>query len=150
MLLPEQDGRKLRRYKRTENSNQGESYKIQDVSWTETILVVKEASLFPEEMGGGKMSFSIQLELDEEPESSSNTRNRTEIRLALGLEEKDIPTFARLLGREVFFQHRQPIEALEREQLADQVRELQEENASLSRKVNYLNDSLHHFVQESR
>lgn len=96
------------------------------------------------------MNFSIRLELAEEPESSSNTRNRTVIQLALGLEEKDIPTFARLLGRKVFFSQQRPVETLEREQLVTQLKEAQEEIASLNRKVTYLNNSLHHYVQESR
>lgn len=122
----------------------------QVVSWTETQMVVSEATLYPENLDGGKMSFSIRLELIAVPESSSNTRNRMVLQLALGLEEKDIPTFARLLGRKVFFGQQQLIETLEREQLVLQLQEAQSLNASLQNKVTYLNNSLHHYVQESR
>ena len=141
----------MRRFKRNENSPTSDSVQVdQEVSWTETQLVVGEASLYHEIPVEGKMNFSIRLELAEDPESSSNTRNRTEIQLALGLEEKDISTFARLLGRKVFFSQQRPIETLEREQLVVQLKEAQEEIASLTRKVTYLNNSLHHYVQESR
>lgn len=122
----------------------------QEVSWTETQMVVSEASLYPEKLDGGKTAFSLRLELVEEPESSSNTRNRTVIQLALGIEEKDVPTFARLLGRNVFLSQQRPVETLEREQLVLQLKECTDQNASLQRKVTYLNNSLHHYVQESR
>lgn len=148
--FPEQEAEKLKRYKRHENSNPPPEQLDQEVSWTETQMVVEEASLYSEKLVEGKISYSIRLELVEEPESSSNTRNRTVIQLALGLEEKDIPTFARLLGRKVFFHHERPVESLEREQLVIQLKEAMEKNASLSRKITYLNDSLHHYVQESR
>jgi hypothetical protein len=72
------------------------------------------------------------------------------IQLALGVEEKDVPTFARLLGRSVFLGQQRPVESLEREQLVLQLKEALDQNASLQRKVTYLNDSLHHYVQESR
>lgn len=141
----------MRRYKRSENISPSESdQRDQEVSWTEIQLVVGEASLYSEKSVEGKVSYSIRLELAEEPESSSNTRNRMVIQLALGLEEKDIPTFARLLGRKVFLSQQRPVETLEREQLVIQLKDAQEEIASLTRKVTYLNNSLHHYVQESR
>lgn len=136
--------------KRSEDSSSRTLQVEQEVSWTETQMVVNEATLFPEKLGEGKAAFSIRLELTAIPESSSNTRNRMVLQLALGLEEKDVPTFARLLGRSVFLIHQQPVETLEREQLVLQLKEVQERNASLERKVAYLNDSLHHYVQESR
>jgi len=119
-------------------------------SWTEELLIVECASLFQEQIGEGKISYSIQLELAAEPESSSNQRNRTEMQLVLGLEEKDIPTFARLLGRKVMhIQEREEV-SLEREQLLQANRELQFALQESEAKVKYLNDSLHHYVQESR
>lgn len=136
--------------KRSEDFDQEASSQEQEVSWTETQMEVSEASLYPEVSGQGKMSFSLRLELVEQPESSSNQRNRMVFQLALGVEEKDIPTFARLLGRKVFLTHQQPVETLEREQLVLQLKEALDQNASLRRKVSYLNDSLHHYVQESR
>lgn len=136
--------------KRSEDFDQEAPSQEQEVSWTETQMEVSEASLYPEVSGQGKMSFSLRLELVEQPESSSNQRNRMVFQLALGVEEKDIPTFARLLGRKVFLTHQQPVETLEREQLVLQLKEALDQNASLRRKVSYLNDSLHHYVQESR
>jgi hypothetical protein len=123
----------------------------QEVSWTETELVVGEAHFFPEILEEGKSSYSIRLELQEaEPESSSNTRNRTVMQLAFGLEEKEITTFTRMLGRKVFLHQQRPVVSLEREQLVSQLQAAQEYIASLEKKVEYLNNSLHHYVQESR
>lgn len=138
--------------KRSEDFDQEAPSQEQEVSWTETQMVVSQASLYPEETSEqkGRMAFSLLLELAEQPDSSSNPRNRMVFQLALGVEEKDIPTFARLLGRKVFLTHQQPVETLEREQLVLQLKEALDQNASLRRKVSYLNDSLHHYVQESR
>jgi hypothetical protein len=122
----------------------------QEVTWTETLMVVEEETLFPEILGEGKSSFSIRLELAEDTQSSSNTRKRTEIQLAFGLEEKDVPTFARLLGRKILLIQQRPVETLEREQLVIQLKEANDQIGSLEGKVKYLNDSLHHYVQESR
>jgi len=138
--------------KRSEDFDREAPSQEQEVSWTETQMVVSQASLYPEETSEqkGRMAFSLLLELAEQPDSSSNPRNRMVFQLALGVEEKDIPTFARLLGRKVFLTHQQPVETLEREQLVLQLKEALDQNASLRRKVSYLNDSLHHYVQESR
>lgn len=133
-----------------QNVNSGKPQKEPRVSWTETSMVVVEATLYPENLGGGKSSHSIRMELVEEPESSSNTRNRTVIQLAFGVEEKDIPTFARMLGRSVYLNQQRSTEALEREQLATLLEQAREYIGSLERKVEYLNNSLHHYVQESR
>lgn len=140
----------LRKNRASEDSYQIIPPAEQEVTWTETQMVVTEATLYPEKLDGGKTSFSIRLELEAVPESSSNTRNRMVLQLALGLEEKDVPTFARLLGRNVFFSQQQPVETLEREQLVLQLKESLDKNDSLQRKVTYLNNSLHHYVQESR
>lgn len=122
-----------------------------EVSWTETVLVVEEAHIFPENLEGGKASYSIRLELhSSEPESSSNTRNRTVMNIAFGLEEKDIPTLTRMLGRKVYLSQQRPVASLERETLVSQLKAAQEYIASLEKKVEYLNNSLHHYVQESR
>jgi hypothetical protein len=121
------------------------------VSWTETVLVVGEASLFPENLEVGKASYSIRLELQEcEPDSSSFTRNRTVMQLAFGLEEKDVTTFTRMLGRKVYLHQQRPSISLDRETLASQLAAAQGYIASLEKKVEYLNNSLHHYVQESR
>lgn len=140
----------LRKNKRIKDFGPDVLQEEQEVSWTETQMVVSEATLFPEILKEGKTSFSIRLELEEVPESSSNTRNRMVLQLALGLEEKDVPTFARLLGRNVFLTYQTTTETLEREQLVLQLKEQLDRNASLERKVTYLNNSLHHYVQESR
>lgn len=121
-----------------------------EYSWTETQMVVSEATFYPELMEGGKVSYSIRLELVAEPESSSNTRNRTVMQLAFGLEEKDTTTFTRMLGRKVYLNQQRSTVSLERDQLANQLEQAREYIASLERKVEYLNDSLHHYVQESR
>lgn len=122
-----------------------------EASWTETTLVVEGAHIFPENLEGGKASYSVCLELhDSEPESSSNTRNRTVMNLAFGLEEKDVTTFTRMLGRKVYLSQQRPSIFLERENLDSQLKAAQDYIASLEKKVEYLNNSLHHFVQESR
>lgn len=120
------------------------------VSWTESLMAVEEVSLFPEKSETGKPAFSVRMELAEEPESSSNTRNRTVIQLVFGLEEKDVPTIARLLGRQVYLNQKRSVELIEKEQLTVQLKACQEYIASLERKVEYLNNSIHHYVQESR
>lgn len=121
-----------------------------EVAWTELQLVVGEVTFYPEILEGGKSAYSIRLELSAEPESSSNTRNRTVMQLAFGLEEKDVTTFTRMLGRKVYLHQQRTVESLERDQLVQLLEQAREYISSLERKVKYLNDSLHHYVQESR
>lgn len=122
----------------------------QELSWTESNMIVEEMTLYPEILEGGRSSFSARMVLAEEPESSSNTRNRTVIQLAFGLEEKDVQTFSRMLGRKVYLNQQRSVDYLEREQLTSSLEQAQRYIASLEKKVSYLNDSLHHYVQESR
>jgi hypothetical protein len=121
-----------------------------EVSWTETLLEVEEASLIPEKLEGGKTSYSIRLVFAADPESRNNQRNRTEMQLAFGLEEKDVPTFTRLLERKVLLTQQRPIVSLEREQLEKQLLTSREYITQLEAKVEYLNNSLHQYIQESR
>lgn len=118
-------------------------------SWTEEVLVVDSASLYSESLEG-KASYSCLLELRADPESSRNTRTRTEITLAFGLEEKDVTTFARFLGRKVHLGQKRQESQLKAEILVQRVQELERALAESDRKVAYLNNSLHQMVQESR
>lgn len=119
-------------------------------SWTESTLVVEKASLHSEELGGGKTSLSILLELSEDPQSSSNTRKRQEFQIALGVEEKDVLSFVRLLGRKVYLSQEREVDSLEREQLLEENDKLRAALIRSEEKIKYLNDSLHRFVGESR
>lgn len=118
--------------------------------WTEEVLVIGSATLFAEESGGGKTSYSMLLELSGDPESSRSTRTRTEITLAFGIEEKDISPFARLTGRKVHLGQERELNQTSMESALFRIAELERLLAESDSKVAYLNDSLHRMVQESR
>jgi hypothetical protein len=119
-------------------------------SWIEEYLTVESAEFFPEELPGGKTALSVRLELAGEPDSSSNTRNRTEIQLVFGLEEKDVLTISRLLGRKVMLTQQRDVTLISKEHLAKQLSFYKEELAKAEDQINYLNDSLHRAVAGSR
>lgn len=121
-----------------------------EYSWTEELLCVEQANLFSESIGEGKTSYSVQLELLSDPESSSNLRKRTEMRVCFGLEEKDVLTFARLLGRKILVCSLRLVDLLEREKLEEELLEYKKALQESEAKVSYLNDSLHHYVQGTR
>lgn len=120
------------------------------LSWTEEVLIVEQANFLSEKLTDGKTAISLRLELAGDPQSSSNLRKRPEIQLVFGLEEKDSPTFLRLLGRKVFLLQEREESSLEREDLLEQLSWYKNELELAQHKVKYLNDSLHHYVEGSR
>jgi hypothetical protein len=119
-------------------------------SWVEEYLTVESAELFPEVTREGKTSFSIRLELVGEPESSREHRNRTEIQLVFGMEEKDVLTFARFLGRKVMLTQQRENSKLSREHLVRQLEMYKKELEEAEDKIQYLNESLHRSVAGPR
>jgi cell shape-determining protein MreC len=112
---------------------------------------VWKVSVFAEDGPNGKSSYSLLLELGTGPNPSSLSRRTEEVTgLALGVEEKEIPVLARLVGRKLgIFSNRSTamvqLEDLQRqnEELQRKIRLLEEKNQALREQLQYAHESLH-------
>jgi hypothetical protein len=127
----------------------------QKETWTESVFSVEKIELFREQQDpkGKDDLVSLLLELKEEERETSNPGERSTRTLFLGLgaASRDIPTFSQvLLGRKVHLTQLRREVDLEKDDLLSENLILREEVLELTRKVRYLNDSLHSYFQGSR
>jgi hypothetical protein len=126
----------------------GPPVEIQEV---EREMEVWKVSVFAEDGPNGKSSYSLLLELNTGSNPSNLSRRTEEVTgLALGVEEKEIPVLARLVGRKLGIFSNQTkstvrLEDLERKvlRLQGEIHLLEEKNQALREQLQYAHESLH-------
>jgi len=124
---------------------------LRTVSIQERILTIQKVSVLSEESSGGKSRFSVLLETDLESELSSRPRRTVEISsLYLGVEEKEVPLWTRLAGRELGILLEKSVSAVQMEDLVLENQELRSEVDRLRRKNRGLTENFHQLIENTR
>lgn len=117
----------------------------------ERIMTIQSVRVLSEGESNGKPRFSVLLETDLESEPSNRQRRTVEIlSLYLGVEEKEIPVWTRLAGREIGLLLERSESSLKLEDLAAENRELQSEVDRLRKKNQGLAENFQTLIESTR
>jgi hypothetical protein len=114
-------------------------------------LFVRKVSVFAEDGQNGKPRFSISLELDRGSDPSNHIRRTERVQcLTLEVEEKELPTFARLSGRSLEISLTKELSQISSEEFQEEILVLREEVRKLHSRKNYLEEQLQFAFEQLR
>lgn len=134
------------------NSTEGSQSHEQEIYWKDLFLDVETATVHPDtDPDERRRSFYLKLALTRKTsQSSTSIGNEPESYLVFPVEEKDAPTFLRLLGKRVLLTRRISRAALERDQLQSEVQRLTRELNEALQREEHLRTNFHQLVEGSR